>query len=330
MANVSHNDALLRQRIMQFYNDTRAFEQMVGVIIPTIFSIVIVIGVLGNALVILVALNRQMRNSTNTLIIGLTISDLMFLTLCVPFTAIDYAYPVWVLPTWTCNMINYLQHASAYFSVWTLTLMAADRFLAVCYPVESMTLRNPANTCIALIIVYTIILLSQIQVGKIHDVYNYTFVIENRSACSIVSIAKGEATVTEARIYFFSFNIFGYLLPLGITCILYYLMLKRLWYTPRPGNGSNNKAMTGSVRSRPETIRAKRKQIVTESSSLLLKSPMGASSNGITDTVSDSTPSSINKLNHRPTSSLVGRLRRNPREHRIAQRTRTCDEISST
>lgn len=33
----------------------------------------------------------------------------MFLTLCVPFTAIDYAFPIWVLPTWTCNMINYLQ-----------------------------------------------------------------------------------------------------------------------------------------------------------------------------------------------------------------------------
>uniref|UniRef100_A0AC34PUZ3 G-protein coupled receptors family 1 profile domain-containing protein n=1 Tax=Panagrolaimus sp. JU765 TaxID=591449 RepID=A0AC34PUZ3_9BILA len=154
-------------------------------------------------------------------------------------------------------MLNYLQHASAYFSVWTLTLMAADRFLAVCYPVESMTLRNPLNTCIALAVVYTIILLSQIQVGKMHDVYDYTFIVENRSTCSIVSIAKGEATVVEARLYFFSFNIFGYVLPLGITCILYYLMLKRLWYTPRPGG--SNKNISGSVRSRPETVRAKRK-----------------------------------------------------------------------
>lgn len=48
--------------------------------------------------------------------LGLTCSDLMFLTLCVPFTAIDYAFPVWVLPTWTCNMINYLQVFSRQFS----------------------------------------------------------------------------------------------------------------------------------------------------------------------------------------------------------------------
>ena len=109
MLNESLNAAMKHQLLMKFYNETREFEEKVGIIIPSIFAVVVFIGVLGNALVILVALNRQMRNSTNTLIIGLTISDLLFLTLCVPFTAIDYAYPVWVLPTWTCNMLNYLQ-----------------------------------------------------------------------------------------------------------------------------------------------------------------------------------------------------------------------------
>ncbi len=73
--------------------------------------------------------------------------------------------------------------------------MAGDRFLAVCYPVESMTLRNPMNTTIALAITYVIILISQIPIAQIHDVYAYTFVVEERSACAIVAIAKGEATV---------------------------------------------------------------------------------------------------------------------------------------
>ncbi|CAK5109495.1 unnamed protein product [Meloidogyne enterolobii] len=153
-----------------------------------------------------------------------------------------------------CPLINYLQHSSAYFSVWTLTLMAADRFLAVVFPVESMTLRTPKNTFFVLLIVYAVILLSQIQVGRIHGVYSYTFIMEQRSACSIVSIAQGLATVAEvnfeyflnlieilkARLYFFSFNIFGYCLPLGITCVLYYLMLKRLWYAPFRSSNDNN------------------------------------------------------------------------------------------
>uniref|UniRef100_A0A1I7XCM2 G_PROTEIN_RECEP_F1_2 domain-containing protein n=1 Tax=Heterorhabditis bacteriophora TaxID=37862 RepID=A0A1I7XCM2_HETBA len=92
---------------------------------------------------------------------GLAISDLMFLLLCVPFTAIDYALPVWIFPEWTCSMINFFQHISAYCSVWTLTLMALDRYLAVVYPVDSMTLRSPKNTIIALVVVYVIIMATQ-------------------------------------------------------------------------------------------------------------------------------------------------------------------------
>jgi hypothetical protein len=75
--------------------------------------------------------------------------------------------------------------------------MAGDRFLAVCFPVESMTLRTPRNTMIVLAAVYSVILVSQVQVGRIHQVYEYMFFMEERSSCSIVSIAKGEATVAE-------------------------------------------------------------------------------------------------------------------------------------
>uniref|UniRef100_A0A915BZI5 G-protein coupled receptors family 1 profile domain-containing protein n=1 Tax=Parascaris univalens TaxID=6257 RepID=A0A915BZI5_PARUN len=98
-----------RGRVMQFYNETKRFEAQIGIVIPTIFAVVIAVGLIGNLLVVVVALHRQMRNSTNTLIIGLACSDLMFLTLCVPFTAVDYALPVWIFPRWMCSMINYLQ-----------------------------------------------------------------------------------------------------------------------------------------------------------------------------------------------------------------------------
>ncbi|KAK5979617.1 hypothetical protein GCK32_022345, partial [Trichostrongylus colubriformis] len=85
----------------------------------------------------------------------------MFLLLCIPVTAIDYASPVWIFPEWMCSMINFFQHISAYCSVWTLTLMAMDRYLAVVHPVESLTLRSPKNTIIALVIIYTIIVATQ-------------------------------------------------------------------------------------------------------------------------------------------------------------------------
>lgn len=41
--------------------------------------------------------------------------------------------------------------------------MALDRYLAVVYPVDSLTLRSPKNTIIALVVVYTIIVATQVS-----------------------------------------------------------------------------------------------------------------------------------------------------------------------
>ena len=41
--------------------------------------------------------------------------------------------------------MQYLIIATAYVSIYTLVFMSLDRFLAVVYPIESMTLRTEAN-----------------------------------------------------------------------------------------------------------------------------------------------------------------------------------------
>lgn len=55
---------------LKVYYDTLAFEWVVGVVVPTIFAVVVITGLFGNMLVVLVVLkNQQMQNSTNTLIL---------------------------------------------------------------------------------------------------------------------------------------------------------------------------------------------------------------------------------------------------------------------
>ncbi len=47
--------------------------------------------------------------------------------------------------------MQFLIIATAYVSIYTLVFMSLDRFLAVVFPIESMTVRNDSNNCRAVI-----------------------------------------------------------------------------------------------------------------------------------------------------------------------------------
>lgn len=86
-------------------NETRAFERVIRVVVPVVFSLIAIIGFTGNLLVIVVvAVNRQMRSTTNLLIICLATADLTFIVICVPFTAISYAIPIWPFGQTWCQV----------------------------------------------------------------------------------------------------------------------------------------------------------------------------------------------------------------------------------
>lgn len=113
-------------------NATDDDDDIVDTIKPVVticFSLIGIMGFIGNTLVIYVVLpNPQMRNTTNLLIINLAIADLLFTIFCVPFTAIDYTLAVWPLGNAWCKIVQYLIIVSALASIYTLVLMSLDRF----------------------------------------------------------------------------------------------------------------------------------------------------------------------------------------------------------
>ena len=64
-------------------------ERLVRIIVPTIFGVIVLLGLLGNLLVILVVVSdKHMRNTTNILILSLAVADLLFIVFCVPLSLI--------------------------------------------------------------------------------------------------------------------------------------------------------------------------------------------------------------------------------------------------
>ncbi|KAK3793034.1 hypothetical protein RRG08_054970 [Elysia crispata] len=226
---------------------TGDFERYTRIVVPTIFGFILVLGLFGNSLVIIVVLaDKHMRNTTNILILSLAFADLFFILFCVPFTATGYAMPVWPFGAVGCKMTQYAMHVCAYASVYTLVLMALDRYVAVVHAIRSMTWRSERNTWIAVFIIWVVCLMGNSPILVQYNVHEYGWATENRSVCINTHNLRDNRV---GRAFYVSFLFFGYIIPLGVTLLMYGLMLKRLLYGVVPGGASQS----------AESVRAKKR-----------------------------------------------------------------------
>lgn len=137
--------------------------------VPILFGIIGIVGLIGNALVVVVVLfNAQMRNTTNILILNLAVSDLLFVVFCVPFTAVDYVAAVWPFGNSWCQTVQYLIVVTVNASTFTLVLMSLDRYLAVVHPIASREWRTERNTVLACALVWTVIVFASLPAWYAH------------------------------------------------------------------------------------------------------------------------------------------------------------------
>lgn len=167
----------------EFYNESffqsnldseadRKLEELVSIVVPIFFGIIAITGLIGNSLVVYVVLNNhQMRSTTNTLLVNLASADLLFIVFCVPFTAVDYMLSEWPFGVVWCKIVQYLIIVTAYASIYTLVLISFERYLAVCFPICSISMRNERNTSIAIGSLWVVILIVNTPVLYAHGLH---------------------------------------------------------------------------------------------------------------------------------------------------------------
>lgn len=90
-------------------------------VVPVIFCVIAVFGFIGNlAVVAAIASDNRLRTTTNTIVLSLALADLVFICVCVPFTALLYSTTQWTLGVTWCKLYQYLINVTAYASVYTL------------------------------------------------------------------------------------------------------------------------------------------------------------------------------------------------------------------
>ncbi|KAJ8270859.1 hypothetical protein GJAV_G00120080 [Gymnothorax javanicus] len=192
-------------------------------LVPLLFSLIMLVGLIGNSLVIyVISKHRQMRTATNFYIANLAATDIIFLVCCVPFTATLYPLPSWIFGDFMCKFVAFLQQVTVQATCITLTAMSADRCYATVYPLKSLRRRTPRVAMIVSVCIWigSFILSTPIfMYQRIEEGYWYG----PRHYCSEEFPSKAH----EKAFILYQF-IAVYLLPVLTISLCYSVMLKRV------------------------------------------------------------------------------------------------------
>ena len=86
-------------------------------IVPIIFALICVVGVVGNGLVVYILFRYGERSVTNVYIINLALADLAFVVIALPITSTTFAIPYWIFGDGMCKIFNYTIYVSIRFQV---------------------------------------------------------------------------------------------------------------------------------------------------------------------------------------------------------------------
>ncbi|CAF1551824.1 unnamed protein product [Rotaria magnacalcarata] len=206
-------------------SDDEAPDHLLYIIIP-LYSIVFFIGTIGNILVILTVVTvKQMRNTTNALILHLAIANLSFVLMCIPHTIYLYVVYSYYFPKFLCKIANTLMYLSAYVSIYILVLMSIDRFLGVVFAVKSTKYRTERNAHLAVIVVW----LFGIIFASPNMIYYDVLLVDSTKDIWICLFRDDSSLLnTTRRVTAYIFAVFGLIVPLIIIAILYGLIIKVL------------------------------------------------------------------------------------------------------
>ncbi|XP_074513204.1 galanin receptor type 1b [Sebastes fasciatus] len=207
-----------------------------AVVVPVVFGLIFVVGVVGNSLVMVVigkvkysvggggggrGGGRRSGSQTNIFILNLSLADLLFLIFCVPFQATIYSLPDWVFGAFLCRFGHYFSSVSMLVSIFTLVLVSVDRYIAVVRSKNSPCVRNRRNALAGVCAIWALSLLVSVPVAQ-HQVLTDHPSAPNRTFC------WEQWSGASRHTYKVTVLLLGYLLPLLLISCCYSKVLFHL------------------------------------------------------------------------------------------------------
>uniref|UniRef100_A0A4X1VMR0 Neuromedin-B receptor n=1 Tax=Sus scrofa TaxID=9823 RepID=A0A4X1VMR0_PIG len=206
--------------------DRTTAEFVIRCVIPSLYLLIITVGLLGNIVLVKIFLtNSAMRSVPNIFISNLAAGDVLLLLTCVPVDASRYFLDEWMFGKVGCKLIPVIQLTSVGVSVFTLTALSADRYRAIVNPMDIQTSGAVLWTCVKAGGIWVVSVLLAVpeavfsEVARIDGLDNGSF-----TAC----IPYPQTDELHPKIHSVLIFLVYFLIPLGIISVYYYHIAKTL------------------------------------------------------------------------------------------------------
>ncbi|KAI4553652.1 hypothetical protein MJT46_015832 [Ovis ammon polii x Ovis aries] len=195
-------------------------------LLPPLYSVVFVIGLIGNILVVLVLMQyKRLRSMTSIYLLNLAISDLIFL-FTLPFW-IDYKVKDdWIFGDAMCKLLSGFYFMGLYSEIFFIVLLTIDRYLAIVHAVFALRARTVTFGIVTSIVTWVLAILASVP-GLYFSKTQWEF---THYTCSLHF--PRESFTKWKQFQALKLNILGLILPLLVMIVCYTGIIKILLRRP--------------------------------------------------------------------------------------------------
>ena len=214
----------------------------------------------NSAFIVVVYREKAMHTITNIFLVNLAIADVCLLIAKFSKSIGSYSNsPVYDFESFStsfvCFMHSFLVYLFTYTSLWTLTIVCIERYLAVCHLMWHRHVNNKERAFCMVGATWFISILFAIPTIPIQWRVKTVCIISSHNGGEIIHrISKCFQGCRSCRTILYATDILQFVIALFINIILYTLIVRSLTKSKVPHELQNNKPTTNSAHSKRNTV----------------------------------------------------------------------------
>ncbi|KAM9294285.1 C-C chemokine receptor type 3-like [Gastrophryne carolinensis] len=197
-----------------------------AVVVPIFYYMVFTVSVLGNGLILFLLLKfENVKTVTNLFIFNLVISDLLF-TVSLPFWGYYHNHE-WIFGESLCKVVSSIFYIGFYSSIFFLTMMTVDRYVAVVHAIQAARMRKLVYVYVASAVIWVTSLFSAVPKFVLYGTRDDPFIgmICEETGYEAEKIKKWK------KVGYYQQLIVYFLLPLVVILYCYTMIVFKLYRT---------------------------------------------------------------------------------------------------